>query len=189
MCRSPPSDRPRRTRSPTCSPASPIERICSSPLQRAAETAVPIAVAVKANVLIDDRLIDRDYGPWAAERRVDLEERFGSPDRAPDVEPADDVLARAVWAVTDIAARHQGHRAMVVTHDAINRLLIASISRLPGPDELVQPTGGWNVVREATARGVFLSSVHDRATVTVRQTTVLGSILRAMEPAPNRPHG
>lgn len=44
--------------------ASGIERVVSSPLQRAVETATAIATALHCTVEVDDRLVEMDYGEW-----------------------------------------------------------------------------------------------------------------------------
>ena len=41
-----------------------IERVVSSPLRRAVETATAIATALDCTVEVDDRLVEMDYGEW-----------------------------------------------------------------------------------------------------------------------------
>lgn len=61
-------------------------RVIASPLQRARQTAAPIARAVGVELEAMDGFNDRDYGQWAGEVRRDIEARFGSIDQAPGVE-------------------------------------------------------------------------------------------------------
>jgi probable phosphoglycerate mutase len=44
--------------------AEPIEIVRSSPLRRAQDTAAPIAAALGVDVVVDERLIELDYGEW-----------------------------------------------------------------------------------------------------------------------------
>jgi broad specificity phosphatase PhoE len=132
--------------------AAPLDAIYCSPLLRAVETAIAIATTNATSgldVTIDDRLVDRDYGPWAGERREELEERFGSLDAAPGVEPAEEVVARVRAVASDIFARYRGHKALVVAHDAVNRFLLRAVCNLAAEEnEIPQPTGCWNLVTE-----------------------------------------
>ncbi len=49
-----------------------IARVYASPLLRARETAAPIAAAAGVEVVIDDRLIELDYGEWDGKSFPDL---------------------------------------------------------------------------------------------------------------------
>jgi broad specificity phosphatase PhoE len=42
----------------------PVVRVCSSPLQRACDTAAAIAGAHGLDVVVDERLVELDYGEW-----------------------------------------------------------------------------------------------------------------------------
>ena len=68
--------------------------VVASPLRRAVETARYIAEECGLEVEIDDRLIDRDYGPWAGHSLEEVTAEFGSVDAAPGVEPRDVVRSR-----------------------------------------------------------------------------------------------
>jgi probable phosphoglycerate mutase len=50
-----------------------VERVLSSPLRRARDTAAPIAAACDRAVEVDDRLIEIDYGDWEGSPFGDLE--------------------------------------------------------------------------------------------------------------------
>jgi broad specificity phosphatase PhoE len=118
----------------------PISRIYSSPLSRAVETANAISATTRASVMIDDRLVDRDYGDWAGTTGAEIEQRFGSLDDAPGIEPRDSVVARGLSLVRDIRARHRGQRVVIVAHDVVNRLLLGALCNLGAGDELDQPS-------------------------------------------------
>jgi len=122
--------------------------VASSPLRRALETAEAIAYRAGIGTWVDERLTDRDYGPWTGEPVADVIFRWGSLDAAPGVEPEENVRARALAAVVDIAESLDGASAVVVSHDAVNRIVLASLGcSLDEPAFLPQETGCFNVVQ------------------------------------------
>lgn len=119
--------------------------VLSSPLRRARETAEAIAAACGLTVLLEDRLIDRDYGRWAGSAPEQLIDRFGSVDDAPGVEPSTSVAARAVAAVTWISRLPAPRAAVVVAHDAVNRAVLSHlVPSLGDQDSVPQRTGCWS---------------------------------------------
>jgi broad specificity phosphatase PhoE len=124
-----------------------LQLVVSSPLKRAVDTAVQVATRAGVEVEIDQRLIDRDYGSWAGKSRDEVIARWGSLDAAPDIEPEAEVLARAMDALIDISRRVVGGVAVMVSHDAVNRLLLPALdSNLKDLDPLPQDTGCFNVI-------------------------------------------
>ncbi len=122
-----------------------IGAVLSSPLRRALQTAEAIAEAAGTNVLVDDRLVDRDYGRWAGLPPSEVEATFGSLDAAPGIEPRPVVAARAAEAATWIADLAHPKAAVVVAHDAVNREVIRRLLPLPPSDpELAQRPGAWS---------------------------------------------
>ena len=121
-----------------------VEAVVTSPLQRAVQTAVPIAVATGAPLVCDDAFLDRDYGPWAGKTREEVEHRYGALDRAPDVEPYGSLTSRAVFTARKLTARFDS--LVVVAHDVVNRALLARLAANTAdePDEIPQRTGCWN---------------------------------------------
>lgn len=103
----------------------PLTTVITSPLQRARDTGVPIAVSTGASQFVDPRLIDRDYGVWAGHSPAEIEARFGRVDAAPGVEERAAVMARALSPITDWAAELAPGPFAVVAHDFINTLLLA----------------------------------------------------------------
>ena len=121
--------------------------VVASPLLRARQTAQPIADRVGLDVTVDERLLDRDYGPWTGADRETVVTRWGSVDNAPGVEPLAAVRNRAVRGLTDIAQRSHGGTAVVVSHDAVNRqLLVAFDPRLGDANTLPQDNGCFNTL-------------------------------------------
>ena len=100
-----------------------VAEVVSSPLQRAQETAAPIADVFGLGVTIDDRLIEAanifegeralEDGAWKAPHnwrylRNPLEPSWG--------EPYDEIADRMLAAVEDVRDRVRGHEAVCVSH-------------------------------------------------------------------------
>ena len=125
-------------------------RIVSSPLRRAVETAQAISSHLGLDVTVDERLIDRDYGPWAGTTEAEVVSEFGSLDDAPGVESRHALLARAREALDAVLPLLTEGPVVLVAHDAVNRALLADLAPellTRGPIE--QHTACWNMmVRE-----------------------------------------
>ena len=134
-----------------------VRLVVASPLRRAVETAQAVAIRANVGVEIDPRLIDRDYGRWAGQPKDVVEARWGSLDDAPGVEPPAEVRARAWEALADIARHARGEVAVVVSHDAVNRLTLATLGPgLGDPDQLPQETGCFNTLDYLDGRWTVL---------------------------------
>ncbi len=121
--------------------------IVSSPLSRAVQTAKPLAERLGLPVGLDERLADRYYGQWAGVSVREVIARWGSLDAAPGVEPASEVRDRALAALADIAESARGAAAVVVSHDAVDRIALAALDHgLGQPDQVPQETGCFNVL-------------------------------------------
>lgn len=125
-------------------------RVVSSPLRRAIQTAEAIAKRAQLSVVIDERLADRDYGPWGGSTEADVVAEFGSIDAAPGVDAAGSVIARARKALDDNAAFLANGPVVMVAHDVVNRMLLIELNpELAHNPTLPQATACWNVlVRE-----------------------------------------
>jgi broad specificity phosphatase PhoE len=115
--------------------------ICS-PLQRAVATAHAIGVACGAQVIIDVRLNDRDYGPMTGRVRAEVEREYGSVDAAPGVEPLDALRARAQTAFFELVDEYERGPLVMVSHDAFNRALLGTLDA--GLADVDQHTACWN---------------------------------------------
>ncbi len=142
--------------------------VISSPLRRARETAQPVADRAGLEVGIDRCLIDRDYGPWAGMSKESVAARWGSVDNAPGVESRASVRHRALPSLTGLAQRSRGAAIVVVSHDAVNRELLAALD--PGlgePDTIPQDNGCFNTLElngaEWAVRGVNQLPVEPRS--------------------------
>ena len=117
-------------------------RVLSSPLQRAVATASAIARAAGITATADERVYDRDYGPWTGAVKADVIAEFGSVDAAPGVEPLESLSARVHAAFSDIVDEPGAGPLVLVSHDAVNRALLAALDA--GLTDVGQRTGCWN---------------------------------------------
>lgn len=133
-------------------------RILSSPLQRAVATAAAIARAAGITATADERINDRDYGPWTGAVKTDVIAEFGSVDAAPGVETLDALSARVCAAFTEIVETPGSGPLVLVSHDAVNRALIAVLdARLT---EVGQRTTCWNQL--SRVGGVWRVDLYDQ---------------------------
>jgi broad specificity phosphatase PhoE len=124
-----------------------LQLVASSPLRRAVETATEIAIRAGVEMENDPRLVDRDYGPWAGRSKEAVIAKWGSLNAAPDIEPESEVVARALDAVIDVSRRVPNGSAVLVSHDAVNRLLISKLDpRMDNGSSIPQETGCFNVI-------------------------------------------
>lgn len=119
--------------------------VISSPLRRARTTAEAIAKAASVETVCDQRLNDRDYGPYTGARKVDVVRKFGSVDAAPGVEPRAAVAARVTEGFAQVVVEYGPGPLVLVSHDAVNTSLLASID--PALSSVAQRTASWNQLR------------------------------------------
>jgi broad specificity phosphatase PhoE len=124
--------------------------VITSPLQRAVATAEAIGAAAHVAVVVDNRLNDRDYGPWTGQPRAEVEQRFGSIDNAPGVEPAAAVATRALTAWTQLTSEYDGGPLVMVSHDAFNTALLHTLD--PALAGIGQRTGCYNELSRVDGR-------------------------------------
>jgi 2,3-bisphosphoglycerate-dependent phosphoglycerate mutase len=99
-----------------------LDAIYASDLSRARATAEAVAATKELPVRLDPRLRERAFGSWEGLTREDIEERFQPEDR-PDGETDEEVRARVLAAIDEIAAAHPGEQVLVVSHGgALNAL-------------------------------------------------------------------
>jgi phosphoserine phosphatase len=106
--------------------AEPIAAIYSSTLQRAYDTAVPIATAHGLRVVRDPRLNEINQGLWEGLRPAEIVLRWADLHaqweheplavRLPEGETLDDVRARVLDALDDIVFGWAGHTVCIVAH-------------------------------------------------------------------------
>jgi len=114
-----------------------LAAVYSSPLQRAASTARPIARAHGLALHIDERLTDLDFGEWEGvplrEAPTRWPELFALWERDPGAvvfpggESLPAVRERAMSAVEEVTARHQGATVAIVTHRVVTKLALLAV--------------------------------------------------------------
>jgi broad specificity phosphatase PhoE len=119
-----------------------VERVISSPLQRAFQTAS--LLRPDATIERDDRLLEADYGDWEGHTVDVIEARWPAERRAWEADPARvgppagerglDVAARASAFVADLRAWEtafdtpgRNRTVLVVGHSTLNRILLAAV--------------------------------------------------------------
>lgn len=114
----------------------PLHAIYSSPIERALETAEPLAAASQLPVTILDGLIEVDFGEWTGMSFDDLAarndwRRFNDA-RAmaivPNGERAADVQSRIMAALDDLRRRHGGHTIAAVSHADVIRSAVLYVA-------------------------------------------------------------
>jgi broad specificity phosphatase PhoE len=127
-----------------------LDAVLTSPLQRAVQTATPLAANTNARLQSVIAFLDRDYGPWNGRPRAEVGRSYGSLDMAPGVETRPDLDRRVLVGLRAATEEHAGRAFAVVAHDAVNRVLLARVDGRIGDPELVpQRTGCWNRLRQA----------------------------------------
>jgi probable phosphomutase (TIGR03848 family) len=119
----------------------PISAIYSSPLERAQETAEPIASRLDLEVESDPRLNEVDFGDWTGRTLAELDGTRGwiafntrrSTTRIPGGETMSEVLARALESLNQIRQRHRASGALiaVVSHADVLRSVLAHCVGIP----------------------------------------------------------
>jgi broad specificity phosphatase PhoE/ribonuclease HI len=119
-----------------------IAAVLSSPLQRCYDTATAAAKALGRDVIVDDDLIETDFGAWegltfgeAAQRDPELHRRWlrDTGTAPPDGESFDSVHRRVSRARDRIIDEHGGSTVLVVSHvTPIKMLLRQALDAGPG---------------------------------------------------------
>jgi broad specificity phosphatase PhoE len=130
-----------------------FDRVVSSDLRRARETAEVLAAALGiGTVVVDPRLREAHAGEWQGLTRAEIELRWpgwlDAGRRPPGFEPYDDAAARFAMALRDAARAIPGGHALVVSHGGVLR----AARRQLGAPELRFPNlgGAWFTVVAAT---------------------------------------
>ncbi len=115
--------------------------VYASPLRRCVDTGQAIADACGVRLEKKNELSDLDYGRWQGktwdEARLADAELFdawlASPDQVvfPGGESLHDVAARAAHALQQINSRHARDTIVVVSHDSVNRVILALCLNMP----------------------------------------------------------
>ena len=125
---------------------SPVAAVYASPLERARETAEPIAKRLGLRVKIERGLLECEFGDWTGKELKDLSklpewqtvQRHPSGFRFPAGESFVELQARLAKAVEQLVARHPGEVVVAVSH--ADPIKIAIGDALGVPLDLVQRT-------------------------------------------------
>ena len=101
-----------------------VAAIYASPLERARETAAPIAKALKQKVIINKGLLECDFGDWTGEELAKLMklpewsnvQRAPSTFRFPKGESFTEMQTRMVSTLDDLRKKHSGSVVICVSH-------------------------------------------------------------------------
>lgn len=101
-----------------------VKAVYASPMERARETAAPIAKACGIRVRTHAGLIECDFGTWTGRKLSELSklsawrtvQRYPSGFRFPKGESFTEMQTRMVGAVADLVARHPGEAVVAVSH-------------------------------------------------------------------------
>lgn len=152
--------------------------VYASPLERAQETAAPIARALGLRVRTAAGLLECDFGEWTGRRLAQLARKrewrtvLGAPSsfRFPSGESFAELQARAWDAVCELAGHHRGEAIVAVSHaDPIKAVLAMALGV---PLDLFQ--------RTAISTGSMTVVEIGRAAPLVRCVNVVGDVRRAV---------
>lgn len=117
----------------------PLAAVYTSPLERARETAAPLAEPHGLDPVVSEAFQEVDFGDWTGLSFEELEgdaewsawNGFRSTARVPGGEAMTEVLVRALEGVREIGRRHEGGWVAVVSHCDVIRPLLAHFSGMP----------------------------------------------------------
>ena len=134
----------------------PVERIYSSPLRRALQTAKVIATQLRLPIILDDRLKELHAGIFQGKLRRELPELFPEEYAAwssgdlyyviPGGQSRYQVRQRGEAVLREIAQRHHGH-TVVVGHGALFRFALAAL--LQNENSELPPLANGSITRLA----------------------------------------
>jgi broad specificity phosphatase PhoE len=118
-----------------------ITAIYCSPLERAMETAAPIAAGQRLQIQTAPALLEIDFGEWTGRTLAELNplaewkafNSFRSGTRIPGGENMSEVLARGLAELNSIQGTHPGENSLVavVSHGDVLRTLVAHFLGVP----------------------------------------------------------
>ena len=116
-----------------------VKAVYASPMERALETAAPIARACGLRVRKNGGLIECDFGRWTGRKLRTLSrrkewttvQRNPSGFRFPGGESFAEMQARALDAVSAITARHPGETVVAVSHADVIKAVAAAAAGTP----------------------------------------------------------
>jgi len=112
-----------------------IDAIYASDLARARDTAHAIAEPRGLAVAVLPSLREKNFGTWEGLRDDEIRERFPEAESGPwgDAETTEELAARVLGALGEIAEQHPEGRVLVVTHGGPLRAVLLHCDGAPGP--------------------------------------------------------
>jgi broad specificity phosphatase PhoE len=114
-----------------------FERLYSSPLRRAIETANLISEVIGLEPIVDERLIELDYGEWEGKTLAEIVKNDPKTFRAWNADPSEvappggesglEAQQRVVPFLDFLAARHRQRDVAVVLHKTVCRLAVCHV--------------------------------------------------------------
>ncbi len=158
----------------------PIDRVISSPLDRAQETARLIVGERQLDVEADERMIEFDYGAWEGmttdEVSTTLPQEFAMYDANPAIyrpgggENGNQAAQRVIALIDYLLEWWSGkgdRTVLLVGHSSINRVLLAAVTNVPMADyrrRFLQDWANLTVLRwETPDSGPLLMLLNDMA--------------------------
>lgn len=113
--------------------------IYSSPLERAVETATPVATALGLDIQQSERLLEVDFGDWEGSTLSELAgapgwdafNRMRSHFRSPNGEHMLDIQRRMVSQMEELRELHKGGVVLLVSHGDVIRVTLAHYLGMP----------------------------------------------------------
>ena len=158
-----------------------VDRIISSPLGRAVETAQILSSRVSAPVEVDERLTELDYGEWEGLTVEEIDRRFPGERELYDADPSihrvgggesglavaarvGDFMEALIGWWEEVAA---DRTCLLVGHSSLNRILLAVVMGVPLADyrrRFKQDWASLTVLRwESRAAGPLLMLANDES--------------------------
>jgi probable phosphoglycerate mutase len=141
----------------------PVAALYSSPLRRAHETARILGESLALEVRTSAALMEVDVGSWSGLTRTEIEVRFPAGYRRwldyghgwDGGETYDELGARVVASLLDIASAHPGERVLAVTHGGPIRSALAAAQGVPFDEarRSIHVIGNCTAVRLAVRKG------------------------------------
>jgi broad specificity phosphatase PhoE len=145
-----------------------VAAVYSSPLRRAFETAELVAAPHRLEPTTVDALREVDVGSWQGLTRTEIESRFPEQFHRwlafgqgwEDGETYEEMGVRVIGALSELSARHDGERVVVLTHGGPIRAAIAAASGISHSEaRRREPVVGNCVVVEVDAQDGILRRV------------------------------
>jgi len=132
--------------------------VYSSPLQRAVQTAQPIADGLGQEVIKLERFNDMNFGQWQGISAKEVEQRWPEMAQAwftvphtvtfPDGESLDQVRQRSTAALMQLVEKHPGQEVALVGHTVVNRVALCFVLGLDNSNY-------WRIGQDTCAINVF----------------------------------